>query len=241
MAEAGAPGPPIFYGRRRGKKLRRGRRHLIEELLPRLCIAEPAPGMDLDPRRLFEPAPPHQSAHRAKSVWLEVGFGGGEHLAAQAFEHPEIGLIGCEPFINGVASLLRHIDERALSNIRIFPGDVRRLLPALPDASLEKVFVLFPDPWPKTRHAGRRFISTDNLDTLARLLVGGGELRVASDEAGYIEWALEHLAAHPLFEIVAKSYERPSDWPPTRYEAKAQSEGRAPVFIRVRRRPRPVR
>lgn len=222
------PQDPRFHGRRRGKKLRNRAQGLIAELLPRLAIAEPAPGETLDPFALFPGRP--------RAVWLEVGFGGGEHLAAQAAAHPGIGLIGCEVFLNGIARLLVHVADQKLENVRIFPEDTRRLLPALPDSCLEKAFVLFPDPWPKTRHAARRFIHPDNLATLGRLLIDGGELRVASDDPTYVDWMLMVLGAHPLFEGgVVSTGPRPEGWPPTRYEAKAIREGRPPTWTSWRR------
>jgi len=188
----------------------------------------------LDPRALF--------ARPVGAVWLEVGFGGGEHLAAQAAARPDVGLIGCEVFVNGVASLLRHLDSTGVDNVRVFADDARLLFPALPEACLDKLFVLFPDPWPKTRHAERRFIGPGNLDTLARLLADGGELRVASDDAGYIAWAARHLGGHPAFagpDDGAHPIRRPADWPPTRYEGKAVDRGKTCTFLSFRRRPRP--
>jgi len=175
-----------------------------------------------------------------RSVWLEVGFGGGEHLAQLAEANPDVGLIGGEVFRNGIASLLGHVQARALGNVRIFPEDVRLLLPALPDGTLGRVFVLFPDPWPKTRHAYRRFISPETLDVLARVLEDGGELRVASDDPIYVAWAARHLDAHPAFDKVLATADRsqvPADWPATRYEQKCIT-GRAPVFFLYRRRAR---
>ena len=151
----------LVYGRRKGHRLRPGRQRLLEELLPRLQVHLPA-GDRLDPVSLF--------ARRPERIWLEIGFGGGEHLAAQAAAHPEVGLIGCEPFITGVARLLSLIQTQDLTNIRLFTDDARLLMQALPNNCLERVFVLFPDPWPKTRHAGRRFIGAANLDRLAVLL-----------------------------------------------------------------------
>jgi tRNA (guanine-N7-)-methyltransferase len=226
---------PRFYGRRRGKALRRNALDLIDSVLPRLAIAAPRPGERLTPSQLFG-RPVHE-------VWLEVGFGGGEHLAEQAGSHHDTGLIGCEVFRNGIASLLTHVQAGGLDNVRIFPEDVRLLLPALPDASLGRAFILFPDPWPKTRHIDRRFVCPDNLDALARLLVDGGELRVASDDATYVEWAARQLAAHPLFEAVQVTTQRaglPADWPATRYEQKAIEQGRQPTFFRYRRKHRPA-
>lgn len=223
---------PRFFGRRQGKALRRNALGLIEDLLPRLAVAVPKPGDVVRPALLFPGA--------MRSVWLEVGFGGGEHVADQAEANPDVGVIGCEVFRNGIASLLGHVQSRGLGNVRIFPEDVRLLLPALPDASLGRVFVLFPDPWPKTRHAERRFIGPETLDVLARVLEDGGELRVASDDPVYVAWAARHLDAHPAFEGVLATADRalvPADWPATRYEQKCIT-GRAPVFFLYRRRAR---
>jgi tRNA (guanine-N7-)-methyltransferase len=219
-----------FYGRRKGKPLKSGRQGLLESLLPQISIAKPAPGAVFDPKTLFP---------GAKSVWLEIGFGGGEHLAAQAEAHPDIGFMGSEVFLNGVAGLLKHVDARNLANVRVFHEDARYLLPALPDACLDRIFLLFPDPWPKTRHAKRRFISTEMLNELGRLLVDGGELRVASDHPVYVRWALAHGTDHPLFHWPARGPEdwrvRPADGFPTRYEEKAIAAGRPPAYLRFAR------
>jgi tRNA (guanine-N7-)-methyltransferase len=167
-------------------------------------------------------------------VWLEIGFGGGEHLIWQAQHHPNIGFIGAEPYVNGVVKLLSHLKAAQTSNIRIYTGDARDVLEALPDASIGRVFILFPDPWPKTRHHKRRFVRMKLLDTLARVMKTGAELRFASDDAGYVEWTLERLLAHRAFVWTATRASdwstRPADWPPTRYEAK-QLHGK-PVFLR---------
>ncbi len=223
----------ILYGRRRGRALRPGRRALLETLLPRLSVALPEAG-PLDPAALFDPRP--------RAVWLEVGFGAGEHLLAQARANPDVGLIGCEPYINGVARLLSEIADDPPANLRLFADDARPLIEALAEASVERVFVLFPDPWPKTRHHKRRFVSTPMLDQCARILVDGGELRLATDHAEYARWMLDHLARHPAFAWTARGPRdwraRPADWPETRYEAKARAQGARPVFLRYRRRPR---
>ncbi len=225
---------PRFFGRRRGKPLRRTGRGLVESLLPRLAIAMPEAGQTVDPFTLFPGAP--------RSIWLEVGFGGGEHLAWQAAHHPDVGVIGCEVFLNGIASLLGHVQREDLTNVRIFPEDARRLFPALPDASVERVFVLFPDPWPKKRHAERRFVHPSNLDQLARLMVDGGELRIATDDAVYKQWAAEQMAEHPDFlRATGDPVTKTDDWPMTRYEAKAREQGRQPIFLRYLRRPREPR
>ncbi|MGE5548304.1 MAG: tRNA (guanine(46)-N(7))-methyltransferase TrmB [Solirubrobacterales bacterium] len=228
---------PRFYGRRRGKRLRRSAVGLIEVMLPRLAITVPKPGVMLDPKELFP--------REVEQVWLEVGFGGGEHVVAQARLHPEAGIIGSEPFRNGVASLLGHLngaaaEGAAIDNVRIFPEDVRQLFPALPEGALGRIFVLFPDPWPKKRHAERRFIGPENLPELARLLADGGELRVASDDPVYAEWADRHLKECALLEEVQTTQDRaalPEDWPPTRYEQKCLANN-PPTFFRYRRKAR---
>lgn len=217
-----------IYGRRRGRRLRLGRERLRDALLPRLSIALPEPAQ-FDPARLF----PHLPA----AVWLEIGFGAGEHLAWQAAQHPHIGLIGCEVFENGVARLVGAIAERRLDNIRIFPDDARLLLDRLAPASIGRVFVLFPDPWPKERHHKRRIVCTTTLDRLAVVMTPGAELRLATDDPGYLVWMRQHLAAHPRFAAVGDSPERPEDWPATRYEMKARAAGRLPAFLRFRARP----
>jgi tRNA (guanine-N7-)-methyltransferase len=229
-----------LYGRRKGRKLRAGQRERYDRLLPMLAIATPAPGAILDPATLF--------ARPVRAVWLEIGFGGGEHLVAQAAEHPDIGLIGCEVFETGIATLLREVETRRLANVRLWPDDVRRLLPHLAEGSLERVFLLFPDPWPKARHARRRFVSRESLDALARLMGDGAELRIASDDPGYVAWSLMQLRRHPAFAWTARGradwQARPAGaadaWPETRYEAKALAAGRKPAFLRyIRRRRRP--
>jgi tRNA (guanine-N7-)-methyltransferase len=221
-----------FYGRRKGRRLRKGRRSLFDELLPRLVVALPPEGA-LDPARLFD--------HGPSAVWLEIGFGGGEHLAAQAAAHPEIGFIGCEVFDSGIASMLAHIAEGDLRNVRLHPEDARQLLAVLQPDSFDCVFLLFPDPWPKKRHEQRRFINRANLDLLARLIRSGGELRVASDDPVYQEWVLRHVPLHPAFHWQARSprdwLERPADAIETRYEKKARDAGRTPMFFRFLKNP----
>lgn len=221
---------PRFYGRRKGKPLKASRLGLIDELLPALRFA--APDGPLDPRTLFS-FPAHE-------IRLEIGFGGGEHLAQQAAANPGIAFIGAEVFLNGVASLLRHVRDLDLKNVRIFNEDVRYLLPHLPAGCLARVSLPFPDPWPKARHAKRRFVGPENLDEMARLIRPGGEFRVASDHPVYIDWALLHLTAHPAFTWTAKGPDdwriRPSDSTPTRYEEKALTQGRTPAFLNFLRR-----
>ncbi len=231
MTEAAPHSARQVYGRRRGRPLRQGRRLLTESLLPRIAIALPKRRL-LDPLTLF-PAPP-------MAVWLEIGFGGGEHLAAQAEQHPRVGFIGCEVFENGIARLVADIARRDLDNIRIFADDARLLLDCLRPSSIGRVFVLFPDPWPKQRHHKRRLVAPATLGRLAIVMQAGAELRLATDDRAYLAWMLELLTAHPDFVWAAHSpadwRERPPDWPPTRYEQKARAAGRTPVFLRFIRR-----
>lgn len=230
---------PRFYGRRKGKPLKPGQQVLLDTLYPKLALPRPTKG-EVPEGTVIEPASLFSRPVRA--VWLEIGFGGGEHLAAQAAANPDVGFIGAEPFLNGIGKLLRKINEDGLDNIRIYGDDVRPFLDHLPDACLEKVFLLFPDPWPKARHAQRRFVNPANLDAIARLLVDGGEFRVASDDMTYVRWTLRHVPVHPAFRWTAQG---PSDWRvrwadaiESRYEAKALRQGRQPKylqFIRQRR------
>lgn len=219
-----------LYGRRRGKKLRAGQEALLDTLLPRLLVEVPPEPQMIDLAALFG---------GARDVWLEVGFGAGEHLVWQAEHHPDVGLIGCEPYINGVAKCLAHIERTGVTNVRLFTDDARFVMQALPPQSLGRAFVLFPDPWPKTRHHKRRFVQLSNLDVLARLLKPGAELRLATDDPSYLPWMVEHACLHPAFEWLAERPAdwrgRPEDWPGTRYEQKMLA-GHKPVFLRLRRR-----
>ena len=218
-----------LYGRRRGKKLRASQVRLLEELLPRLRIAGVTPADNperrpLDRRALFGDA---------RALWLEVGFGGGEHLAAQAEAHPQIGLIGCEPYVNGVAMALARLDAAGVGNVRLHPGDARDLIELLPDEALDRVFLLYPDPWPKARHHRRRFASPDNLGLLYRAMAPGAELRLATDIPEYAEHAREAVAATPGFRLEADGAVPWSGWPGTRYEAKALVAGRHPRYLTI--------
>jgi len=178
----------------------------------------------------------HLMFPEAQRFALEVGFGGGEHLAEQARRHPDTGFIGCEPFENGVAKLLTQVQASGLRNVRVVPDDARDILVRLPDASLSFVFVLFPDPWPKLRHHKRRFIQTRALDQIHRLLKPGGELRIATDHTDYGQWALMHLMRDNRFEWAATRAAdwrvRPDDWVATRYEQKALKAGRSCIYLR---------
>ena len=224
-----------LYGRRKGRPLRKRKTELLGTILPSLEIPVPRPGDRIDPQTLF-PKP-------VRDVWLEVGFGSGHHLAWQAARNRDVGLIGAEPFVNGVAGLMALVDEEQVQdNVRVLPDDARPLLDALPDASIGRAFVLFADPWPKKRHWERRFIGPDNLPRLARVLKDGAELRLASDDMGLVRWMLEHTVRHPDFEWTARGpsdwRHRTEDWPPTRYEEKAIEAGRKPVFLRFLRKAR---
>ncbi len=216
-----------FYGRRTGRRLRPSRVALLEEVLPQIEIRHEA-GRPLKPGILFDP--------KIRDVWLEIGFGGGEHLAWQARHNPDIGFIGAEPYVNGVASLLVAIKRWDLTNIRILPEDIRLLLPDLGARSIGRAFILFPDPWPKVRHHRRRIINRLCLDHLARLLPSDAELRVATDDPGYLGWILRHTLDHPSFAWNAQGRgdweTRPPDWPETRYESKTIAAGRRPAFLR---------
>ncbi|MFO1080391.1 MAG: tRNA (guanosine(46)-N7)-methyltransferase TrmB [Reyranellaceae bacterium] len=220
-----------LHGRRRGKKLRAGQQSLLETLLPQLALAVPPEGRTLDLAQAFGGTVP------PGGVWLEVGFGAGEHLVWQATQHPEVGLIGCEPYLNGVAKGLAHIERAGVRNVRLLVDDARLLMAALPERSLGRVFVLFPDPWPKARHHKRRFVQRETLDRLAVLMQPGAELRLATDDPSYLPWMVEHACRHPAFAWLAERpvdwRTRPPDWPPTRYEQK-RIAGR-PTFLRLRR------
>jgi tRNA (guanine-N7-)-methyltransferase len=226
---AGANAPQRrLYGRRRGRPLRAGQRALFETLLPALCFAVPESGV-LDPRSLFDAA--------IGDVWLEIGFGAGEHLAYQAASHPDCGLIGSEVFEPGIAHLLTEVKDRPLGNVRLFIDDARLVIAALAPQSLGRAFILHPDPWPKERHKKRRIVSRETLDHLAAALRDGAELRIATDDADYGEWIAARVAVHPDFAPLPTD-PRPADWPPTRYELKAEAQGRAARLFCCRRRAR---
>lgn len=223
------PPSPRLFGRRLGRPLRVRKTALLETLLPRLQLTLPESGF-AEPEVWFA-APP-------KAIWLEIGFGGGEHLAAQAAQHPEVGFIGCEPFRNGVASLLDHIDRQGLGNIRVHPDDARPLLAALPPACLARVFILFADPWPKKRHAERRFVQQATLQELARVMQPGALLRLATDDPVLQEWTTAQMRATPYFMPEfgdGISAQRPADWVITRYEEKALLAGRTPLYYCFRK------
>jgi tRNA (guanine-N7-)-methyltransferase len=220
----------LSFGRRRGRRLRAGRTALVADILPRYALAAPEGAM-IEPSSLF--------AEVKEALWLEIGFGAGEHLAWQAAHHPRVGFIGCEPYLNGVAALTARLDAGAIGNVRIYPDDARPLVAALPDASIGRAFVLFADPWPKTRHHKRRLIQPGFVAALARVMAPGAELRLATDDRPYLLVMLEVMTASPDFAWLARGpadwRTRPEDWPPTRYEAKAKGEGRVCTYLRFKR------
>ena len=223
-----------FYGRRKGKALRAGQAERVATALPDLAIdpARPAPASIVD---LF----PHAPAE----IRLEIGFGGGEHLVHRATEAPDVGFIGVEPFLNGMAKALGAIEARGLGNVRLFGDDAVKLLNWLPEASLDRIVLLYPDPWPKKRHWKRRFVGFDNLGRFARVLKPGGLFHFASDIESYVDWTLFHVRRHGAFAWTAT---RPCDWsepwagwPGTRYEAKALREGRRGCYLTFERKSDP--
>jgi len=218
--------PLRSYGRRKGKRLSPRKERLIAQLLPKL-----RPNLDAAaPRNLST-----LFSVPVREVWLEIGFGSGEHLLWQAERNPDIGFVGCEPFINGVATLLGAIEDQGLKTVRVYDGDARDVLAWLPDGAIARAFVLFPDPWPKKRQLKRRLISEDLVRELARIMVPGAELRFASDDPDYADHTLGAITASDAFVPLTASDRRPDDWPETRYERKALREGRKPVYLSWRR------
>lgn len=226
MAEDPAKKTYIF-GRQKHKKLSPRQLDLIENSLPNLQI---------DPLQPFGTQPLWAGS---ADLWLEIGFGGGEHLAHMAGENPDINFIGCEPFINGIAKLLVAIEDKNLQNIRIYDNDARHVITWLPEASLSRVYLLYPDPWPKSRHHKRRFVTTETLAMLARVMKPGSDLIVASDIEDYIRTSLLALEQSPDFiyheEQKAEWHIPPEGWSGTRYEQKAFREGRKPTYLKIKR------
>jgi tRNA (guanine-N7-)-methyltransferase len=219
-----------FFGRRKGHKLRLHQADLIEHLLPRLAldIGSPAPS---DLAGLFAPD--------VDDVRLEIGFGGGEHLIAEAQAFPKLGFIGCEPYVNGMAKILAQIETHAIGNVRLFAGDAAELLAWAPPRSLARIDLIHPDPWPKRRHWKRRFVQDATVAAMARVLIQSGEFRFVSDIDDYCAWTLSHLLRAPDFHWMA---ERADDWrrpwdgyTMTRYGRKAEREGRVANYLRFQR------
>ena len=224
-----------FYGRHKGKALRPAQERDMAELLPKLSLG-PVSWDDNPDRTLLD----FDALFGAREVWLEIGFGGGEHLAHLASSHPGRAFIGCEPYVNGVAMALGKIRQAGLQNVKIYDGDARDLFDVIPDGALSRVYLLYPDPWPKARHHRRRFVNPEFIDPLAAKMKPGAELRMATDIEDYVRQTLEVVAQHPAFDWLA---ERPSDWRApwsnwisTRYEKKALREGRKPHYLRFKRR-----
>ncbi|MFK3889315.1 tRNA (guanine(46)-N(7))-methyltransferase TrmB [Sphingomonas sp. NPDC079357] len=216
-----------LYGRRQGHALRAGQAALVEELLPRIAVPEQGP---LDAARLFGDDRPLQ---------VEIGFGAGEHLAGQATAAPGTGFIGCEPFLNGVVGALGHVRDGGLENVRVHMGDALEVIERLPDASLERVYLLHPDPWPKARHAKRRMMNHGPLDLIAAKLKPGAEFRLGTDDPTYCRWSMMVMNQRRDFGWQARGprdfLERPEDWPETRYERKARRQGHEVWYFRYTR------
>jgi tRNA (guanine-N7-)-methyltransferase len=212
-----------LYGRSRGKALRKGQKRLLAEALPLFSIAP----NDLAEGRVFTQKP--------GEVWLEIGFGAGEHLVEQAKANPDVGILGCEPFLNGIVAALASLKREDVSNVRLRHGDAQAVIEAVPDAFFSRVFVLYPDPWPKRRHNKRRLIAQGVIDALARVMRKGAELRFATDIDDYAGWTLARFLASQHFRWAAAQadeWRRPwPEWRPTRYEAKARSENRRSVYL----------
>ena len=215
-----------LYGRQSGHRLRAGQAALVEEFLPRLSVPEGP----LSAAALFGDERPLE---------LEIGFGAGEHLARQGAMRPIHGFIGCEPFLNGVVGALQHIRDDGLANVRLHMGDALDVLARLPDGSLSRVYLLHPDPWPKARHAKRRFMNPGPLDRIAAKLKPGGEFRFGTDHPVYLRWALMQMQRRRDFEWLVSDgrdfQTRPDDWPETRYERKARAQGHEVWYFKFRR------
>jgi tRNA (guanine-N7-)-methyltransferase len=217
-----------FFGRSKGKTLRQAQSAVLSAGLARLAL--PAEGV-IDPSSIFT---------GKRAFRLEIGFGGGEHLVHRALANPDVGFIGIEPFVNGMAKLLSEVDKKAIGNIRVFGNDATLLLGRLPAGAFEEVALLYPDPWPKRRQRKRRFVSPETLSAIARLLQPGGVFRFASDIDDYVGWTLTRVLASPDLDwpaMNAADWRMPyPDWPGTRYEAKALREGRVPSYLTFVRR-----
>ncbi len=229
MTEEAEPSRRNFYGRSHGKTLRQSQKGYLAEDLPGLTLRGVTTADN--PGR----TPLDLSVHfGGRPVWLEVGFGGGEHMVHMAARYPEIAIVGCEPFVNGVAMLVGRIKAAGVSNLLIHPGDARDLMDVLPDGALSKAFLNYPDPWPKSRHHRRRFVTQDHLRPLHRVLKPEAEFRVATDIADYVRQTLEEVP-EAGFTLMSHSAAPWEDWYSTRYEQKALREGRVPHYLTFRR------
>jgi tRNA (guanine-N7-)-methyltransferase len=217
-----------FYGRIRGKTLRDSQKtYLAEDLAP---LTLHGVTREDNPAR----SPVDLSQFAGKPIWLEVGFGGGEHLVAMAAANPDVGIIGCEPFVNGIAMLLGKIRSAGVTNLAIHPGDVRDLFEVLPTGTIQKCFLNYPDPWPKARHHRRRFVTQDYLTMLSRVMAAGAEFRIATDIADYVRQTLEEVPVAG-FALLHEGPAPWADWHSTRYEQKALREGRPPHYLTYQR------
>ena len=245
------------FGRRRGRRPSDRQAALMRDVLPRVAVDLTAPyillplerrcleGVDegagsVHPSKFFIPSPqPSPQGERGPPIWLEIGFGGGEHLVWQARNNPDATLIGCEPFEDGVMKVLTRIAHDDLKNIRLHMGDARDVLRWLPANSISRAFILFPDPWPKRKHRKRRLVNPNTLTLLARIMKPGAELRIGTDIGDYARTILQAFSAQTEFTWIAASPEdwriRPADWPETRYEQKAEREGRRRYYLRFSR------
>jgi tRNA (guanine-N7-)-methyltransferase len=207
-----------FYGRRKGKPLRRHHVGLMEDLLPPIAVDLTVPLAKMGERR-----------------WLEIGFGGGEHMVHQAVCNPDVSIMGAEAFLNGVAKALAHVEEKTVSNVMIHYGDARVLLEAIPDRSFERIYLPYPDPWPKERQKKRRFVNPENLAHIHRVLQPNGLFLFASDIPDYVNWTRDHIAAHSGFREEGDPAQPYENWTRTRYEAKALREDRVPAYLTFRK------
>lgn len=214
------------FGRRQGRPIKETKQQLLDELFPTISIELPEVDHVINPNIYFDQQAP---------IWFEVGFGGGEHIAQLAVQHPDINFIGCEPFMNGVASLVNHIHEHDIKNIRMFRGNALDLLKSFNSECLARFYLMFADPWPKKRHHKRRFIQPKILDSVIPKLELNAEFRLATDHESYQEWMVKHLRASTDLNEVLYTFDKPADWPNTRYEAKAIEEGRKPLYLIFKR------
>jgi len=222
-----------FYGRRHGKTLRDSQKQALESDLGAQTLR--GAGWEENPNRNLLDL---KAIFRNRPVWLEIGFGGGEHMVHLAQQYPEVGLIGCEPFINGVAMLLTHLQEASADNIRIHADDARHLFDVLPEGSIERAYLLYPDPWPKARHHRRRFVTPDHLIPLCRVMAKGAELRVATDISDYVRQTLKEVPQagfEQVMDATADIHTPWKGWSSTRYERKAQRAGRPAHYLVFRK------
>ncbi|MBV6634148.1 MAG: tRNA (guanine(46)-N(7))-methyltransferase TrmB [Alphaproteobacteria bacterium] len=225
-----------FYGRRRGRPLRAGRADALTTL-PEYGLPVPPEGETYTADELI--GPDGLFGREIEDFWLEIGFGNGEHTLHIAETYPNVGILGFEPFLNGVAAMLNHMHARKIENVRVFPDDARKLLPAIPNSVVGRLYLQFPDPWPKTKHHRRRFLQPSTLDRFAAIMKPGAELRLATDDPRLADWMMERTWRHPAFKWQAEQASDwrvpPEDWSPTRYFEKAVAQGRCGYFLNFTR------